>query len=207
MTAPSPPLSELAAFGLHERVLAIIRDLPRGTALDLGAGEGAFAQRLHALGYDVVACDVDADLYKARDIPFRPGNINDGIPFDDASMDLVVFIEVLEHLKNPWRAVEEMRRVLRPGGHLLLTTPNTGNLRQRMHYLLHGRFYGFGHPVIRSPLEHIHPFSLSELTMMMNENGFHNVTFLFDRPFRLKRYLPTNRFTGLTTIVQAQRNG
>jgi 2-polyprenyl-3-methyl-5-hydroxy-6-metoxy-1,4-benzoquinol methylase len=205
MTVPTLPLSELAAFGLHERILGIVSSLPKGRALDLGAGDGAFAQRLHALGYDAVACDIDAGLYKASEIPFRAGNINDGIPFDDASIDLVVFIEVLEHLKNPWKAIEEMHRVLRPGGYLVLSTPNVGNLRQRLHSLLHGHFYGFGHPVIRSPLEHIHPFSLAELVMMMNENGFEDTTFLFDRPFRLKRYLPTNRFTGLTTIVKARR--
>jgi SAM-dependent methyltransferase len=202
----APDIKELAAPGLHRRVLEVLRDLPIRSVLDLGAGEGAFARTLRSAGYDVTACDVDPSIFRSPEIPFRQGDFNAGIPFDDGAFDAVVFIEVLEHLTHPWKALAEIRRVLRPGGWLILTTPNVTNIRQRLHFLLRGRFYGFGHPIIRSPLEHIHPFSLSELAMMMNENGFEH-SFRFDRPFRFKAYLPTVALTGLTTIVRARKKG
>lgn len=50
----------------------------------------------------------------------------DALPFDDASFDVVVSTEMLEHDPAPWLSLAEMRRVLRPGGHLLLTTRGNG---------------------------------------------------------------------------------
>ena len=198
-------MKELAAPGLHPKVFRLIQSLPLGRVLDLGAGEGAFAKVLKDHGFEVTACDIDPGIFKLTDVPFVAGDFNAGVPLEDRSFDIVVFIEVLEHLKNPWQALSEIHRLLRPGGWLLLTTPNVGNLFQRFHYLFKGKFYGFGHPVIRSPLEHVHPFSLPELTMMMNETGFGMERFEFDRPVRFKKYLPTNKWTGLTTIVKAQK--
>lgn len=50
----------------------------------------------------------------------------DALPFPDASFDVVVSTEMLEHDPSPWRSLAEMGRVLRPGGHLLLTTRGNG---------------------------------------------------------------------------------
>lgn len=50
----------------------------------------------------------------------------DALPFDDASFDVVVSTEMLEHDPSPWLSLAEMGRVLRPGGHLLLTTRGNG---------------------------------------------------------------------------------
>ncbi|CAM5618114.1 SAM-dependent methyltransferase OS=Streptomyces griseomycini OX=66895 GN=FHS37_000655 PE=4 SV=1 [Streptomyces griseomycini] len=47
-----------------------------------------------------------------------------GLPFASASADAVLFSEVVEHLVDPDAALDEIRRVLRPGGHLMLSTPN-----------------------------------------------------------------------------------
>ena len=55
-----------------------------------------------------------------------PGN---AIPFPDASFDVVCCLEMLEHDRDPFGTVREMRRVLRPGGHLVLTVPSIGFAR------------------------------------------------------------------------------
>lgn len=87
-----------------------------------------------------------------------------------------------------------------------LVEPPVTNLYQRVYNLLHGHFYRFGHPVIRSPLGHLHPFTIHELVMMMNETGMRIDKITFDRPFRFKKFLPTTRWTGLTTVVKAVKD-
>lgn len=47
-----------------------------------------------------------------------------GLPLADASADAVLFSEVIEHLVDPDSAMDELRRILKPGGHLMLSTPN-----------------------------------------------------------------------------------
>jgi SAM-dependent methyltransferase len=92
--------------------------LPEGRkgeiALDLGCGHGRQRPVLERLGYDVYAVDFDGaaadDLVDAHALPLR-----------DQSIHLVMSIAVLEHLADPFRAVGEVLRVLRPGGCFLGT--------------------------------------------------------------------------------------
>uniref|UniRef100_E6Q525 Methyltransferase type 11 domain-containing protein n=1 Tax=mine drainage metagenome TaxID=410659 RepID=E6Q525_9ZZZZ len=52
------------------------------------------------------------------------GDVSSRLPFDDACFDVAIFGEVIEHLVDPDAALQEISRVLRPGGYLVLTTPN-----------------------------------------------------------------------------------
>ena len=58
---------------------------------------------------------------------FHPADLDDVLPFDDASFDLVYANFVVEHLQYPERTFAEWRRVLRPGGRLVLLTSNRGS--------------------------------------------------------------------------------
>lgn len=90
-------------------------------ALDVGCRDGFWSERLKAKGYQVVSCDLE---------PHYPGalrlNANDPLPFADNEFDLVWCSEVIEHLLDPEFTVAEFKRVLKPGGTLLMTTPNQG---------------------------------------------------------------------------------
>jgi len=98
-------------------------------ALDLGCGDGYWSEKLKAKGYEVVSVDqereypnVDSDhSYN----PMVPADINKKLPFPDNSFDLVWCSEVIEHLKEHRLAIAEIRRVLKPGGTHILTTPNS----------------------------------------------------------------------------------
>ncbi|MGP3979795.1 class I SAM-dependent methyltransferase [Streptomyces sp. KR80] len=100
------------------------------TVLDIGCGDGsaaAAAARVLA-GHRIVGVDWSQDALRraAPRIPYVVrGELTDGgLPFGTATADAVLFSEVIEHLVDPDAALDELHRVLRPRGHLMLSTPN-----------------------------------------------------------------------------------
>jgi 2-polyprenyl-6-hydroxyphenyl methylase/3-demethylubiquinone-9 3-methyltransferase len=101
--------------------------------LDLGAGDGAFAAELRAAGCEVVAVDV-ADEALRRATARVPGldarrvHGDAPLPFEEDAFDVVWAGEVLEHVADVVGLLAEVRRVLRWGGTLLVTTPYHGRV-------------------------------------------------------------------------------
>lgn len=89
-------------------------------ALDVGAREGHQTRWLRERGYDVTSLDLQPCFPECLAV-----NVDEGLPFEDDSFDLVWCAEVIEHLRDPERALAEFRRVAKPGGDILLTTPNS----------------------------------------------------------------------------------
>lgn len=103
------------------------RDLAGRELLDAGCGTGLFSQVATERGAIVTSVDVGesllAEVAKKCRSRRMVGSVMD-LPFADGSFDVVVCTEVIEHTVDPRRAVMEVARVLRPGGTLVLTTPN-----------------------------------------------------------------------------------
>jgi 2-polyprenyl-3-methyl-5-hydroxy-6-metoxy-1,4-benzoquinol methylase len=128
---PDPTLDRKFAV-LSEEIREL---LPVDAYLDAGCGDGRFLAALPALGSvpaRVVGVDIaDSILGTARraaaaagvDAELVRGNL-ERLPLGDAEFDLVVSIQVLEHLLDPAAGLRELARVLRPGGKLLLSTDN-----------------------------------------------------------------------------------
>jgi SAM-dependent methyltransferase len=96
--------------------------------LDLGAGDGHFAASLAGAGCDVVALDPSAVAVErsgGRVRLLEPGPL----PLEDSSMDVVWAGEVIEHVADTDAWLSEVRRVLRSGGRLLVSTPWHGRLK------------------------------------------------------------------------------
>lgn len=127
----------IAMQGVHDAVLRAFRALPRGRVLDAGCGQGALSASLRDLGWQVQACDY-GDGFQVPGIPFQTADLCTHLPYDDAVFDAVAFVEVYEHLYDPCTALREIARVLKPGGVLVLSTPNVGNLEARLMYLFTG---------------------------------------------------------------------
>src|SRR5262245_24229912 len=99
----------------------------RGRVLELAAGNGEFAVQVALRGFRVIAVDIDVQALRgakdddAQDIEWVGGDAT-RLPFADSAFDVVVCNSALEHVADDARAVAEIRRVLRPGGRLILTT-------------------------------------------------------------------------------------
>jgi 2-polyprenyl-6-hydroxyphenyl methylase/3-demethylubiquinone-9 3-methyltransferase len=92
--------------------------------VDVGCGAGVLAPHVAHLGHRHVGLDlVDASLHQAREHGVTPvGGDAEHLPFSDASVDVVVAGEILEHVRHPDLVVAECIRVLKPGGTLVLDT-------------------------------------------------------------------------------------
>jgi SAM-dependent methyltransferase len=106
--------------------------------LDLGCRDGALTAA-YLDGNTIVGVDVDRSaLARAgrRGIETVWADLDEPLPFEDESFDVVVAGEVLEHLRLPERALAEAHRVLRPGGLLVGSVPNCFRLKTRLRFLL-----------------------------------------------------------------------
>jgi 2-polyprenyl-3-methyl-5-hydroxy-6-metoxy-1,4-benzoquinol methylase len=129
--------------GLHDFVFGVVASaLPvRGRALDLGAGPGAMGERLHSLGFDVLSVDRDPAAYQGQQA-FLIQDLNEP-HFADAigqnSFDLIVAVEVIEHVESPINFLRNIAKLLAPGGCAVVTTPNVDSLPARLRFLFGGK--------------------------------------------------------------------
>ncbi len=161
----------------HRKVLEIFANFPhRGELLEIPAGEGALAWQLKKLGYTVTAGDIDPKFFKVPSIPCIYLDLNRTFPIEDERFDFVSCIEGIEHLQDQFQFVRECYRVLRPGGTLVLSTPNILNLASRLKYLFTGFYSLVPRPInefAQVPVfDHIHPVTYYQLRYMLHTQGF-----------------------------------
>lgn len=124
--APSYDEPRNSLFDLDEPVVHEILDaLPVGGALDAACGTGRFAEHLAARGYRVVGVDLSPEmLERARarvpQAEFRAGKLS-ALPLDDDAVDVVVCGLALAHEPELGPVMAEFSRVLRPGGHVVIS--------------------------------------------------------------------------------------
>jgi SAM-dependent methyltransferase len=185
----------------HRQVFALVgmaaRPEDEPIIVDAGCGAGMALVALRALGYrhllgldrfDEYDTDTGTRIgtikqilerLESRKIPWHRCDLVEGeLPVKDGSVDLVLFMDVVEHLHRPKAVLTKLARMLRPGGHLLLETPNLASLRNRA-YLL------FGRSTAGSEVEdwyhferfwgHVREYTEDELRRMLDLAGFDTV--------------------------------
>jgi cyclopropane fatty-acyl-phospholipid synthase-like methyltransferase len=170
-----------ADTSLHEQLAQEIQHiLPKGgSILDFGAGEGALSQRLTDLGYKVIAADVNAKDFKCTNVEFHSLDFNNTqqvLAFCEkhkAGFDVVLGIEVIEHLENQWEYVRLLKSLLKVGGHVIVTTPNISSWLSRYYFFRSGRFHQFEDSDVA--YGHITPISEWELRHILEKEGFEDV--------------------------------
>ncbi len=171
--------------GLHDTVLWILEPLPRGQLLDIPAGEGALAARLVPLGFAVTCADLYPEIFRLDGVDIQRGDLDGTLPYPDGAFDYLTSLDGLEHIECPPNAVREFRRLLRSGGHLVVSVPNVLNIEERVKWLLHGYTSHFK-PISSAALAkiredyagldeialHVNPIAYTELRYLLEKNGF-----------------------------------
>ncbi len=107
-------------------VKTILKKFPPGKALDAACGTGRYSEILNSLGYRVTGMDLSPAMLahaknnRSREIKFIKGNLT-SIPLKDAAVDLSICALALTHLADITKSLAELKRVTRPGGHIVLS--------------------------------------------------------------------------------------
>jgi SAM-dependent methyltransferase len=201
----------VAATELSVIQRAVVRAVPRlglrpgARILDAPCGAGGLARALAAAGFDVLGVDQDGGAASLLGEAFRAVDLEERLPFPDASFDAVLSVEGIEHLENHFGYLRELRRVLAPGGVLLLTTPNIVSLRSRVRFLGSGFYNQDPRPLCersRHPLHHVSLRTFPELRYALATTGFciRLVGHTHVKPVSLA-YAPLAMVTALYTAV------
>jgi SAM-dependent methyltransferase len=144
--------------------------------LDMPAGNGLFADKMRGKGFLVTCADINQE---------RPDyvyvNMEERLPFSDESFDFITCMEGIEHVINPTALIAEMSRVVKKGGHIVITMPNVQNLYSRLSFLFTGSFYQFDPDLTRHPAGrlidrgHISPLSYLQMNYIFIDHGLRPV--------------------------------
>ncbi len=169
------PLDENTTPGTHDVVANWLFAQPDVRhILDVPSGSGAFAARCLAAGKRVIAGDCEP-LCSLPEAEFRQLDMNQPLPLDTHSVDAAVCIDGIEHLERPFDFVQQCHRVIRPGGWLVITTPNISALRSRWRWLLTGFHNKCKTPLDETnpnPLHHVNMLDFPKLRYLLHREGF-----------------------------------
>lgn len=193
----------------HRVVLDLLEAHGARRVLDAPCGEGALAWSLARAGCQPHCLDCVPDVLRVDGLPFQAGDLADPLPYPDGHFDAVACVDGIEHLENPFATVREFRRVLRPGGLLVLSTPNISAIRSRVRFLLTGCHNKFKRPLNEaapSPAHHVTPLTYPWLRYLLHTNGFRIAAVRANRvKFPSHLYLPLYPLAALFTWAAFRR--
>ena len=171
MAEPGGPGMGIAPAGVYDLALAGLRPVRGLKILDVPCASGGFAAQLESEGATCVAADLAAAM---RHQPAVVLDMNRSLPFPDGAFDAVTCLEGIEHTHDPRALIREFHRLLRPGGRLVLSTPNIHNLRSRIKFALRGTLFWFD-PREVTGIGHVTVIPYFILKHLLAEAGFSNL--------------------------------
>jgi 2-polyprenyl-3-methyl-5-hydroxy-6-metoxy-1,4-benzoquinol methylase len=142
------------------------RFVPQGRLLDVGCAWGGYLLRMRHLGWEVCGIELNAAAADyARDtlgLDVHAGSFAD-LSYPDASFDVIHLSMVLEHLHDPAAALSSIRRMLRPGGQLILSVPDISGVE--------ARFFREKAYTLQVP-QHLHHFTPESIRRLLQRAGF-----------------------------------
>lgn len=166
---------------LWRHIIGLCGELCARRVVDIGCGNGALCRELASRGYEVVGCEPSAESLRfaqraAPELVFHALGVDDDTSAVGAqSFDVAIATEVIEHLARPVSLPGFAKQLLRSGGHLIISTPYHGYLKNLVLALTNkwdahlNPFWDGGH---------IKFWSRKTLSQLLNENGFRVVRFI-----------------------------
>jgi SAM-dependent methyltransferase len=149
----------------YERALGVLNEIcpQRGRLLEVGSFLGLFLERCRATGWDVTGLEPYPPVATYARAKYGHKIVEALLPdagLPEAAFDAVIMLHVIEHMPDPAKNVREARRILRPGGILVVETPRFDSLmfkvfgrRERSINNCHGHIYFFTVPTLKRLLE------------------------------------------------------
>lgn len=165
------PIARLTGIRESRNQLSIMHlsnEVAPGRLLEIGCGSGEFLMRMQALGWEVQGVDFDALAVthcKQLGLDVECGDLQ-SVRYPSNHFDAITMNHVIEHLFDPRETLKECRRVLKPGGRLVVVTPNP---LSRGHRQFGASWRGL------EPPRHIHLFSPDNLRKLADDAGLSNV--------------------------------
>ena len=155
----------------HTLLLHMLRDLPPTTVLDIGCSAGLVAEQARAMGHTVTGVDFyEHPGVRERTDEFFQADLEEGIPKEvGEGFGVVIIGDVIEHLSQPRRTLDQIKQLLAPDGQVLLSVPNFGHWYPRARVTL-GRF-GYDRRGILDET-HLRFFTRASLLRLVRQAGF-----------------------------------
>jgi len=175
---PNQAFRHYLAFSRYLKICNLLKFhlKKRNIILDLGCGVGEYFKSFNLKDYLVVGCDVEYLALQNRICNFNPvQGSTEMLPFRDKSFDLILFSEVLEHLSNPNKALDEIERISKHKGLLIISTPLKNAIYEKQIYVSIVVFIVYiaqklcGRPIPQS--EHISLHSFDELRQKLTKRN------------------------------------
>lgn len=179
------------------RVRHTLKLIEGKNVLDVGCAAGGLSRAIAEMGFNVHAIDVLEESIKiAKEFNSIEGKTHYEVrdllknPFPENSFDCVTFLETIEHVENPATYIKEFYRILKPGGFLILSTPNATSLKNIIYALSHRRKskrstvakeIAVEPRSVGTQLEHIYNWDFPTLIRLVDRCGFEYVEHVFAR--------------------------
>jgi len=166
---------------LWRHVIDLCAELRARRVIDIGSGNGALCRELARRGYEVVGCEPSADGVRlaqssAPELMFHQIGVDDDpTAIGNENFDVAIATEVVEHLLRPRNLPSFAKRLLHPGGHLIISTPYHGYVKNLV-LALTNKWDAHLSPFWEGG--HIKFWSRRTLSQLLNESGFDVVRFI-----------------------------
>ena len=166
---------------LWRHIFSLCAEFCAHRVVDIGCGNGALCHELAKRGYEVVGCEPSAESLRfaqdaAPQLVFHELGVDDDpSTIGNESFDVAIATEVIEHLVRPRNLPRFAKQLLRPGGHLIISTPYHGYLKNLI-LTLANRWDAHLNPFWDGG--HIKFWSYKTLSQLLNETGFRVVRFI-----------------------------
>ncbi len=179
----------------HRNYQWVVDKLPAGAkVLDIGAGEGFAMEVARELGYDVYGLELSESAYQQLVHKFGADRIfHTNIEAFEASLqfDLITMFDLIEHPRNPAQVVSKVAQMLRKGGFLMISTPDTGSLSARL----------MGKHWVHYKPEHLFYFNKQNITELLRPY-FENIQVHSHKKLLTKEYIAAYNTTYIRPPLQ-----